>query len=727
MAPLGFDELIARDSERTAAITEVTAGRGAAIVGAVGVGKTALAAAVTGALNPRRFAVEWTTATRASRNVPFGVFARLFARWDRVDPALVHAKVAGELAERASGRTPVLVVDDAHRLDDASAGVVLGLAESGRVRVVVTAVPDAWMPDAVVALWKQRLLRRLDVIPFDQAATASLIRSRLGGDVAEPTVARLFEWTAGNQLLLTELLRHGKENGRLVCEGGLWWWRGDLSVPVALVDADFDQLGAPARDAVAAVALGGPLPVAAVDSVAPGVVEELTENGPLRTFERGDDVLVGFASPLVEASVRASMSPARRLRLASALLAGAADSDVVRLCRFAPEVANPRLLLRASRAVRATDPELAVRFARRAPASVAATVALAEALVEAGDCDEAKRVLDSAPQRLPVVMTKARIRCWVDRDPLGAREDLLGLGYVDPVVDLAVWHAHPVLTGRTEAVGTTGSPLDQAAAGLARLWRAPDAVLPTTDAVVGRWPGDGPVEWALLAGYAHLLRGEYASAVRRLREAVVAQSGGWRLFETEAKALLAVSLADAGRADEADLSFDDVSLVPGISQWARAVVNGTDMGLALDAARAAGCWAVELSYLQRCPEQGERIAEVARHVDADRLTAIVPEGAARDQVLRLDRLGLKPFALRVAEQGGERMLAARLRGELGLPCATGGLTRRESEIAALAAGGLSDRAIADRLGISVRTVETHLIRVYRKLGVNSRRDLQVVV
>ena len=51
------------------------------------------------------------------------------------------------------------------------------------------------------------------------------------------------------------------------------------------------------------------------------------------------------------------------------------------------------------------------------------------------------------------------------------------------------------------------------------------------------------------------------------------------------------------------------------------------------------------------------------------------------------------------------------------------LTARERQIAALAAGGDSDAAIADRLGISARTVQTHLARVYVKLGINRRTDL----
>jgi ATP/maltotriose-dependent transcriptional regulator MalT len=52
-----------------------------------------------------------------------------------------------------------------------------------------------------------------------------------------------------------------------------------------------------------------------------------------------------------------------------------------------------------------------------------------------------------------------------------------------------------------------------------------------------------------------------------------------------------------------------------------------------------------------------------------------------------------------------------------------GLTRREREIAQLAAAGLTNAAIAARLTLSVRTIEAHLGRVYAKLGVPGRRDL----
>ncbi len=54
------------------------------------------------------------------------------------------------------------------------------------------------------------------------------------------------------------------------------------------------------------------------------------------------------------------------------------------------------------------------------------------------------------------------------------------------------------------------------------------------------------------------------------------------------------------------------------------------------------------------------------------------------------------------------------------------LTAREREVAQLAASGMSDRAIAEQLRVSVRTIETHLTRAYAKLGLQGRIDLTSV-
>ncbi|HSC28977.1 MAG TPA: response regulator transcription factor, partial [Vicinamibacterales bacterium] len=54
---------------------------------------------------------------------------------------------------------------------------------------------------------------------------------------------------------------------------------------------------------------------------------------------------------------------------------------------------------------------------------------------------------------------------------------------------------------------------------------------------------------------------------------------------------------------------------------------------------------------------------------------------------------------------------------------SGRLTTREREIVRMAAGGLRNRDIAERLFITEGTVKLHLHNIYQKLGVNGRPEL----
>jgi DNA-binding CsgD family transcriptional regulator len=64
---------------------------------------------------------------------------------------------------------------------------------------------------------------------------------------------------------------------------------------------------------------------------------------------------------------------------------------------------------------------------------------------------------------------------------------------------------------------------------------------------------------------------------------------------------------------------------------------------------------------------------------------------------------------------------------LGPDAVTSVLTRREREVAMLAAAGISSREIAARLALSVRTVDNYLGRAYAKLDVASRTELAALL
>ncbi len=113
------------------------------------------------------------------------------------------------------------------------------------------------------------------------------------------------------------------------------------------------------------------------------------------------------------------------------------------------------------------------------------------------------------------------------------------------------------------------------------------------------------------------------------------------------------------------------------------------------------------------------------------------EAAALAQTLKLDAVESRcaVLALDLAREAGQSVLARsasrrleRLNGKLSkLPIqpqsSRAKLTQREIQVAKLAQRGMGNRAIADRIGVSVRTVEGHLYQLYSKLGVTTRQEL----
>ncbi len=100
--------------------------------------------------------------------------------------------------------------------------------------------------------------------------------------------------------------------------------------------------------------------------------------------------------------------------------------------------------------------------------------------------------------------------------------------------------------------------------------------------------------------------------------------------------------------------------------------------------------------------------------------------AASDAATAYLSAGLQDSARRAAARARElhvRDQGAELPRIDGLDATAIDLTPREAQLIELARQGLSNADIADRLVLSVRTVETHLYRGMQKLGINDRHDL----
>lgn len=105
--------------------------------------------------------------------------------------------------------------------------------------------------------------------------------------------------------------------------------------------------------------------------------------------------------------------------------------------------------------------------------------------------------------------------------------------------------------------------------------------------------------------------------------------------------------------------------------------------------------------------------------DADILPAI--EAGATGYLLKDAPPDDLAAAVRTAAEGRTTLapsVADRLMARLRTPGTA--LTRRETEVLALVAEGLSNQAIGQRLHLTEGTVKSHLARIYTKLGVDSR-------
>ncbi len=70
--------------------------------------------------------------------------------------------------------------------------------------------------------------------------------------------------------------------------------------------------------------------------------------------------------------------------------------------------------------------------------------------------------------------------------------------------------------------------------------------------------------------------------------------------------------------------------------------------------------------------------------------------------------------------------ATEAREERQAPSQDGLLTDRERDILRLAACGMSNSRIANKLSVSARTVQAHLTHIFGKLGVGSRTEAVIV-
>jgi DNA-binding NarL/FixJ family response regulator len=195
---------------------------------------------------------------------------------------------------------------------------------------------------------------------------------------------------------------------------------------------------------------------------------------------------------------------------------------------------------------------------------------------------------------------------------------------------------------------------------------------------------------------------------------------------------------------ESDLALEDLPAARAHADRAAALAPGTGMAgaraaagraqalVALadgDAPRAA---ALALAAAQEATVAGamleaarDRVVAGRALLASDRDAGIAQLIAAGEQAARCGAPRVEDEARRALRRAGVRVGrgGSRAPGTEGLAA----LSPREREIADLVAQGLTNREIGARLFLSEKTIETHLTRVFQKLGLRSRTQVAAQV
>ncbi|MGA5702763.1 LuxR C-terminal-related transcriptional regulator [Peterkaempfera bronchialis] len=223
------------------------------------------------------------------------------------------------------------------------------------------------------------------------------------------------------------------------------------------------------------------------------------------------------------------------------------------------------------------------------------------------------------------------------------------------------------------------------------------------EALHGVRPGARTRLWELLATGA-AARGDVAAAVRHSRRAAAGARWlplpGVRAYARRAEFRVAAPYGERARAlSEAADGFGRQSMR--LEQCRTLLLSARRLIAARRGAEAVRqlCAAEELARACRSPRLGAEAAELRRLLSPDQPRT----SGGTEPLTRLTGL---------TDLTG-------LSGLTGLAA----LTERERQVAELASAGLTSSGIAARLQLSVRTVDSHLGRIYRKLGVPNRTAL----
>ncbi len=239
--------------------------------------------------------------------------------------------------------------------------------------------------------------------------------------------------------------------------------------------------------------------------------------------------------------------------------------------------------------------------------------------------------------------------------------------------------------------------------------------------------------WGAMARYAHANALINAGRLDDGAEAMLDACDGYERPRLDPGSLLsaceAMARVQAARdlhddakvwADRADqIVYSDLKINTGLAKLARAH--------ALSAADPAASAAHAVEAAEALTDAGLRIDAGRARLRAGTAFADAGDRKQGREELRVANetfadCGARTLHAQVVRE--QRRLGVRVpgttRGQSGRADGPGGLSRRESEVATLVVEGFTNQQIAEKLFLSIRTVETHLSHIFSKLDVTSR-------
>jgi DNA-binding CsgD family transcriptional regulator len=284
---------------------------------------------------------------------------------------------------------------------------------------------------------------------------------------------------------------------------------------------------------------------------------------------------------------------------------------------------------------------------------------------------------------------------------------------------------------------------------------------------------------SFFTGMSAMSRGDLAAAQRSLQETLahLENRGDGQMMKGFARSWLATVTGMAGRAVDARREFAAIQWwgqdsdacewdsEKAIAQaWVCAAEGAVSQAISItrsaaDRERRLGRRAWEVQLLQTATQFGDhttaaRLAELTGHVQGPRAPAAAAHAAALaagsgdelvdasrrykefgDRLAAADAAAHAVLAYQHAGLRGSAMSASATAQRLAAEChradtpalqaamAPQPFTARQREIISLAAQGLSNKQMADRLTVSIRSIEGHLFRACQRVGANNREQL----